>query len=300
MDKEYALALLLSSYTVNDLLRKRIEHILKKPVNWYKVLDIALQWNTHFLIYRNMLENHYLWMLPSNIKLFWDEAYYGNIKRNNALIKYGKRISKYLLTNNIEVYPIKGVWLSKTLPVYLYVRPMQDIDYIVSPDNLTKITKLLKRKNLFPLYQNDEDYLIKNRPPQSNEFSVLFSKKTLRHNLQFLQIDFCYALTSKVAFEFILKGLSLPGSSEYYISHLLLLYILVSDVLSKINLEEHILDFKLSRLVDIVALENYCNKLSIPKSFDHVLDELKLKKTVREIRNFVEVIWEGVPHIWLH
>lgn len=288
MDKEYALTILLSNNSINKENIKRIEHIIKQEVNWFKVFKIATEERIVFIVYKNLDDNHYLWLVPDNLRFLWRTAYLGNIQYNKHLLEYSQVIETYLLQNNIHVYPIKGIVLLQLHSSAFKWRILRDIDFVIDSANVIKLRKTLQNKGFQILYFNDEDILLEKK--DTDEYSVFFSKYI--QNTLYTNCEFCYKKIDTELGNFLLKGLKEIGTDFYYISHLLIFYLMAEQSWKGEIFFSGEKKYQLSKLIDVLFYEEICKEKNLACDINYIVNRFSLQDVINNVRKTISYYWK--------
>lgn len=289
MDKEYALTILLSDNSINKENIKRIEHIIKQEVNWFKVFKIAIQEQIVFIVYKNLNDNNYLWLVPDNLRFIWRTAYLGNIQYNKHLLEYSRTIETYLLQNNIHVYPIKGIVLLQLYSSAYKWRILRDIDFVIDSTNIIELRTKLQNKGFQILYFNDEDILLEKK--DTDGYSVFFSKYI--QNTLYANCEFCCKKIDTKLGNFFLKGLKEVGTNFYYISHLLIFYLIAEQSWKGEMLFSGEKKYQLSKLVDILFYEEICKEKNLICDMNYIINKFSLQDIINNVRKTISYYWKG-------
>lgn len=291
MENEYALTIVLSSLQIDSLKRRRIEHFIKNNVNWFKVFQIATQEKTVFLVYKNLLEQHYLFLLPSTLRVVWERAYYGNIQHNQFLISRTCEVEDSFAQNHITAYPIRGIIILQLFPECTGWRILRDVDFLVSSDCVEKASEVMLKEGFAKLYINDEDLLLNNK--NSFKSSIFFEKKY--KNLGAFDCDLCQDIKPYEQYERVLLSLSKQGSEDYFISHCILFYLSALDAVEKETMKQSKADnyYRIAKLLDIQLLEHLCQNKAIKSGLDREIEAFQIGNQVNIIRKLITHYWEG-------
>lgn len=291
MENEHALTIILSSLQIDTLKRRRIEHFIKHKVNWFEVFQISIREKTVFLVYKNLLEQHYLFFLPANLRVVWERAYQGNIQHNQFLLLKASEIENSFIQNKINVCPVRGIIILRLFPECVSWRILRDVDFLVDTDSIDKANEVMQREGFAKLYINDQDFLLCNK--NSFKESILFEKKY--KDLGVFNCDLCWDIKPSEQYERILLALAEKGSEKYFVSHCILFYLSAIDTANK-EANKHLgsgIEYSLAKLLDIQLLENLCQNKAIRYSLDKEIKTFQIENQVNEIRKLVAHYWEG-------
>lgn len=248
MKAEFALAVLLSNPILDEITLKRIEHILKYPVDWNTVFHISLKERTTFIICKNLLNYHYFWLVPDSLGIVWNTAYIGNIKRNKKLLYYYNILQESFSRKEIIAIPCDGVMLLNS--VYqdmLGVRLLHDIDYLTETNYLSNINEILLDLDFKKIYVNDKDFLINSS--QTCGCNILYSKY---ENCTYLNCDFCSCIKENPSlFDFLINCMKDSKTIDYYFAQLIMLYLSVWKSWNGSYYFRNIRHYTYSRLIDL-------------------------------------------------
>lgn len=92
--------------------------------------------------------------VPDSIRLFLEQAYYATLAANTARIEYIKALAPVLASMNVPVILLKGAALLDTVYDDPGLRPMEDIDLLVRPDDFPALERVLQQSG----YQPDKTF----------------------------------------------------------------------------------------------------------------------------------------------
>lgn len=248
MKEEMALTILLSNPILDEITLKRIEHILKHAIDWHMVFHISLIERTTFIICKNLLQYHYLWLVPDCLGFVWNAAYVGNIKRNKQLLYYFKILLKAFSQKGIVAIPGSGVMLLCSIyENMLGVRLLHDIDFFTEKKYFPDIGNILFDLNFKKIYINDKDFFI--NLPDLHEYDVLYSKYI---NSTYINCDFCSCIKENPAlYTFLIDCMKNKKTTDYYSAQLVMLYLAVLKSWNGGYYFKDIRHYTYSRLIDL-------------------------------------------------
>ncbi|MFA6358400.1 MAG: nucleotidyltransferase family protein [Candidatus Omnitrophota bacterium] len=118
------------------------EIILRTLPNWQIVIEQSLYHGVLPLVYYNLLKIKEL-RPPKNIQAILKNSYTITLDRNLALWKEFSFLQAALKQSEIEIIPLKGIILHKTLYPDAGLRPMIDIDILIREENLFQAEKYI-------------------------------------------------------------------------------------------------------------------------------------------------------------
>lgn len=277
MNTEQALMVLLSNPVLDEIGLKRIEHILKHSIDWYKVFYISLIEKTTFFIYKNLLQYHYFWSVPNCLISIWETAYWGNTKRNKKLLYYDNILHHIFSCKGITTISGSGIMLLNS--VYhnmLGVRQLHDIDFFTQKSFLSDIDIIMHNLDFKKLYINDSDLFSYTTIP--NEYSILYSKFV---DSMFINCDFCSHITEyPTLYPVLFKYLKNKKTPEYYFSQLIILYISALKSWDGTYYINDIKHYSYSKLIDIHLYK---------RKYAHSMPQ-NLLKEIKNISNISETM----------
>lgn len=270
--------ILLSNPSLNKLDLKRIEHILKKSVDWNKVFHLSLSENTTFIIYKNLLQYRYFWLVPDSLRTVWDAAYLGNIRRNKQLLHYTFILEQKFLEQKIIAISGNGIMLlSNIYKDMLGVRFLHDLDFFTEKENLAYIDKILFDLNFKKIYINNHDLLT--MPIDIEENDVLYSKFI---GSTYINCDFCSGIKDKPdLFKYLINCLKSKGSCDYYTALLVTLYLSAEKSWNNNYYVPNIKHYTYAKLIDL-----YLFKISISSkiiNIDKLSYRFNLTKMIQDV-----------------
>lgn len=267
MKQELALTVLLSNPVLDEITLKRVEHILKHPIDWHTLFHISLKERTTFIICKNLLQYHYFWLVPDCLGVVWNAAYVGNIKKNKQLLYRYKILQKIFSRKEIVAIPGNGIML--LCSVYqdmLGVRLLHDIDFYTETKYLPNINEILLSLDFKKIYINDKDFLI-----NSSEIcgcDVLYSKYA---NFTYINCDFCSCIKENpTLYTFLIDCMKNQRTRDYYFAQLVMLYLSVLKSWDGDYYSQNIKHYTYSRLIDL----HLYKKLYINFNVEHLLNNL--------------------------
>lgn len=280
MKDEFALTILLSAPTQNEVTLKRIEHILKQPIDWYKVFRISILERTTFIVCKNILQYRYFWMVPDPLWIIWNASYIGNIKRNETFLLYYNLLKEKFLQETIVAIPSSGIMLLSTIYKDMVgVRLLHDLDFLTAKDNLSSISKILFDLNFKRIYINDRDLLINSH--NINESDVLYSKYS---DATYINCDFCFdQIANRLPFSYLINSLKDKKSDLYYVMQLIMLYLSAEKSWDGDYYTFNIRHYNYSRLIDIYLYKNNYIKPKMIKLFQETVKHFFLNETILNI-----------------
>ena len=92
---------------------------------------------------------------------------------------------------------------------------------------------------------------------------------------------------------FLLKSLKEVGTDFYYISHLLLFYLIAERSWSGEILSSGERKYPLSKLVDILFIKEICKEKNLTCNFKYFANMYSLQNLIDNVRNTISCYWEG-------
>lgn len=282
MKEELSLVILLSNPAPDELVLKRIEHILKKNINWYTVFYISLKERTTYLICENLLHYHYFWMVPDYLRIVWDTAYIGNIKRNKQLLHYYEIFKNKFSENGIWTMPGNGIMLlCSVFQDMLGVRLLHDIDFFTQKKYLEAIDTLMHSLDFKKIYINDKDRL--SNLSQISEYSVLYSKYTFS---TYINCDFCCCTKENPAlYDWLIDNINHNQTMGYDFMQLIMLYLSADKSWNGHYFANNVKHYTYSRLLDIYLYKKKYANFNIRELLHVVPDGTALIKKMHDIDN---------------
>lgn len=126
--------------------------LLSKSINWDEFTDLAHQHRLLPIIHRLAAE----WPrigIPDTLFQKAEQAYISNTIRVEFLSNKLHEISFLFANQNIRAVPWKGPSLAQKVYPDPYLRPMDDLDFLVHPDHMMKAITALSAAGFLPRYQ---------------------------------------------------------------------------------------------------------------------------------------------------
>lgn len=248
MNDEYALTLLLSAPVLNKVTLKRIEHILKKAIDWNKVFYISILERTTYIMCKNLLQYRYFWIIPDELWMIWNTSYIGNIKRNQQLLFVYNSLKQEFFQNSILAVPSRGILLlSSIYKNMIGARLLHDLDFFTEKTYLSKIDMVLNKLNFNRIYVNDKDILINVDNIYGKD--VLYSKYV---DSTYINCDFCSDMEyNRELFEFLIECMKSEESNKFYIAQLIILYLSAEKTWNGSYFISDIKHYTYERLIDL-------------------------------------------------
>lgn len=277
---EYALATLLSNPTPEEITLKRIEHILKYPIDWNKLFLIALAEKTAFIICNNLLKYHYFWLVPDQLWLFWNAAYMGNIKRNELLLYYYDILTKKFFQKNIFVIPNRGIILLTSIyKEMIGARLLHDLDFMTEKKYLSSIDKVLHNLDFKKIYINDRDFLANSTNMHNND--ILYSKY---ENSTYVNCDFCCGIEeNQVLFTFLINYIQEQQEDAFDIVQLMILYMVTAESWNGTYYIPNVKHYTLARLVDLHLFQRLYVNSKKKSTLAQIARQFQLHEMVHEV-----------------
>lgn len=280
MKKEYALTILLSTPFPTEITLKRIEHILKSPVNWNEVFSLSLLERTTFFICKNLLQYHYFWSIPDSLWIVWNAAYIGNIKKNEHFICCYNILYQTFVKHNIEAFPVNGTFLLKTIYKDMEgIRLLHDLDFYTEKHYLFNIDKILLDLGYQKIYINDKDFLINSFNPKTN--NILYSKYV---NSTYINCDFSIGINKEnELYNFIIMCMKEENTSDFYIAHLILLYLSAEKTWNGKYIFSDVRQYTYSRLIDLHLYKSLFINFQTYTLFEKVINSFNLSPIIQNV-----------------
>ena len=257
MSKELALVILLNRSCFDKNSIRRIEHLLKSGIDWFKVFNQSVERQTAYLTYNILRDLHYLYLLPGKIRNFWAVSYYGNMLRNQRLIEEKKQLVTEFQKREIPVYPIKGIALLESVYDNIGVRYLSDIDFLVLPQYRTAICNMMNQLQYDPLYINGTDPYLCNYHVQGCHSLFYTETQTKPHDIDFC-CEFSFSLFESEdyfqLFQYITECLSMSSSAPaFHVAHIILICMYYFKEMEKRGFPKDLESENLMKLIDIHA-----------------------------------------------
>ncbi len=290
MEKEYALTILLSNPFPDEITIKRIEHILKQPVDWNQVFSISFWERTTFIICKNLLKCHYYWMIPDSLWVVWYSAYMGNAQKNEQLLYHFHLLEREFSKKNITAIPSGGVMLLSTICKNMKdIRLLHDIDFITEKTYLPAIDNILNSFEFQKIYIDDKDPLINKEILHGNEY---FYSKYI--DSCFINCDFCSGIGDKnELFSFLIKCMECKESAIYKAAQLLLLYLTAEKSWDKSYCAPKVKHFVYSRLIDIQLYQKFYAEMELSSKLKEITTCFHLEEITTDINTALNFFEKG-------
>ncbi len=138
LDTEWSILLAACSVAPNERTADRIRTLLQEPVRWESLFDLADRHGVAPLLYQTLSTLEI--SIPANEFRYLRDAYHRNVHKALFLSRELIRILQHLGTLGFEVMPYKGLALAETMYGDIALRQSGDIDLLIHPQDLSRIT----------------------------------------------------------------------------------------------------------------------------------------------------------------
>ena len=137
----------------------QLNDLLPMIKDWDYFTEISIGKGIAPLIYKklSLLDNQGL--IPDIVKEKIHEAYYKTLIRSVVLHDTFKKVGEALLSNDIQIIVLKGIFLSEWLYKDLALRQFTDIDLLVKPQDGEKCIEILKAMGFKPFDEGVSDFI---------------------------------------------------------------------------------------------------------------------------------------------
>lgn len=136
---EEQLLLLNASIDVDEKTVEKTLTLLDRPLDWNHITKLAYNHGVAPLLYSNLSKIGVDSVLPGELKAL----YYITASRNNSLMIETSKVLKAFNNANIRSIILKGIHLTKIIYKNLALRPVADIDILVSKSDLPNVIDIL-------------------------------------------------------------------------------------------------------------------------------------------------------------
>lgn len=124
---------------------------------WYALYVLALEHKVDALLYKQLCRHTALFAkIPSEIRRVLRSVYQYNYHQNRYGVDEANRIARACYETGIRICATRGIALLDDIYPDFGVRPLEDIDFIVSPRDLLATDSLLQATNYKILRVNDQ------------------------------------------------------------------------------------------------------------------------------------------------
>jgi len=145
---EWSLLLAACSALSNNEKQERIRQLLRNPVSWKSVLDLADRHGTLLLLHQALTTRSQ--EVPAETKLRLKQRHQINLHKSLFLARELIRIIDRLIQLGIEAMPYKGVTLAEQMYGDISLRPAGDIDLLIRPEDLSRIKQAVRELDYTP------------------------------------------------------------------------------------------------------------------------------------------------------
>jgi hypothetical protein len=149
LSHENELLLYCARNTIHKHKPKKIQDIIKLPLNWNKVLKSTLRHGISPLLYHTLKDIQESHLIPQEVMDRLRKDYYGNLVRNMFIYEQLKRILDAFREEGVEVIVLKGAALAETVYDDIGLRSMNDIDLLVREQDLDRAEELMAELGYF-------------------------------------------------------------------------------------------------------------------------------------------------------
>jgi hypothetical protein len=143
LSPEKKLLLYCSHINLTKGMQQEIDLLIKKSIDWIQFLDYARWHSVSQLVFVNLKKSSERSNIPLKIIESLKTAYRENLVRNTIIFDEYEKIITLLDSQKIQVIPLKGIAIAKTIYSDIGLRPMSDIDILVKRENLQGACKLM-------------------------------------------------------------------------------------------------------------------------------------------------------------
>lgn len=300
MSKELSLIILLCRCQFDSLLLRRIEHLLKGDIDWYRFMNIAVQSQTVYLTYAALRKLNFLYLLPQTIQNFLATAYFGNHNRNQNLMQAYEQLKIICQHENVPLYPIKGINLLRFVYPDIGLRYLSDLDFLLPSRYFEQMTQIMQRMKASLLYINNLDLLI----AEMNHIRSMFFVSILDSSQESIKAyDFSSFCTEsdhdQLLFNDMIDCISQSEQTAvFHVAQILLLIISCHEKLCEINLSNDMEHWPLSRLVDIQEYAAHYMREDEMRILKNKIDFFELHDSFACVCNCICQITEQRERLW--
>ncbi len=124
---------------VNERIVEKTLTLLERPLDWNYITTLAYNHGVAPLLYSNLTNAGIESVIPDELKAL----YYITASRNNKLLLETGRVLKAFNEINIKSIILKGIYLTKKIYKNHALRPLADIDILISKNDLPKVIEIL-------------------------------------------------------------------------------------------------------------------------------------------------------------
>lgn len=157
--RETELLVLCSRKTIDHAVKKRIENLVDKPVNWECVLQMSVKHKTYPLVHAT-LEAVCPDSVPVDVMTRLGSWCVRNGARNMVLCRALEMVLDLLTNNGIQALPFKGPVLAESVYGDASLRVYSDLDLLVSKKDAFKARNHLVAAGFIPDLHLDESQVV--------------------------------------------------------------------------------------------------------------------------------------------
>ncbi len=123
--------------------------------DWQTVSNMAGQHGLAPILHHHCQTRGADWVVPADVRAHWAIVYKQSAIRSLSIRRAMLKLHDILDAESIAYAMLKGSWLSQNVYPHPALRPMRDVDILVSAGHAIPVFEALQRKGYTRLYEND-------------------------------------------------------------------------------------------------------------------------------------------------
>jgi len=145
LEPEEEFVVLCSRLSLDDERKERLLELLKSPLRWKSIFDMAMKNKVMPLIFKHLNDGAFYPYVSETIREKLTQFYYGNLARNLVLFSELRKFLREFEEAGIPVLILKGGFISHVLYEDQALRLMSDIDLLIKREDMERIDEIAER-----------------------------------------------------------------------------------------------------------------------------------------------------------
>ncbi|MNM18826.1 hypothetical protein D3C81_291240 [compost metagenome] len=150
MNKEQKVLLLCSRLQLSEAEKQQVFEAIESGLNLQYLIALAIKHKVLQLVGQHLISLDINGKIDYQYKRLFDFYYLGNKERNKAIFTQFTLIIENFERHNIKAVPLKGAYLAPYVYKDLGLRSLNDLDFLLSVDDLDKASKLIGEMGFIP------------------------------------------------------------------------------------------------------------------------------------------------------